>query len=430
MRFVGVDLAWTTRGRTGLCAIEDGVVTASTTVTGDGELMQWLEPRSRDDVLMAIDAPLILRNETGRRPCDQPISRCFGRYEASTHSANLRLPSFRDGVRAELLARALDIGVDPNFETGQPVRRAIEVYPHPAIVALFDLPKTLKYKDKRGRTVESRKLALVELLVHIESLRDREPALDVGSVPRWSEIVRAVNEASAPIHLSRVEDEIDSYVCAYIALYFWTHGAKRCRVAGNVATGYIVTPVSPAQALCLDSLTETMETAFTKSMTASESLTEGYAATPATDATAATSTVTTANADATVEDMSFEDTLAALLSLLGEQVIVTVQAEGAKDDEHVAALHGALERGHDCGAYLRRSVRAPGAVAPDPMPAEREAILFKLTGQDGGFCLRPEQFTRAAWVEIPDREIPSTPRRELVIALCGVEIVVEPVKGA
>jgi hypothetical protein len=36
MRFVGVDLAWTTKGRTGLCAVEDGVVTASTTVSGDG----------------------------------------------------------------------------------------------------------------------------------------------------------------------------------------------------------------------------------------------------------------------------------------------------------------------------------------------------------------------------------------------------------
>jgi hypothetical protein len=64
------------------------------------------------------------------------------------------------------------------------------------------------------------------------------------------------------------------------------------------------------------------------------------------------------------------------------------------------------------------------------MPAEREAILFKLAGQDGGFCLRPHQFTRAMWVETPEPELPNSFRRELVITLGGVEIVVEPVIDA
>ena len=75
----------------------------------------------------------------------------------------------------EQLARALELDVDPEFERGTPVRRAIEVYPHPAIEALFDLPVTLKYKGKPGRTLELRSLALSELGEHLERLRDADP---------------------------------------------------------------------------------------------------------------------------------------------------------------------------------------------------------------------------------------------------------------
>jgi predicted RNase H-like nuclease len=60
------------------------------------------------------------------------------------------LPSFRAGVRGGRIARELGLSIDPSFEPGSGVRRAIEVYPHPAIVALFELPLTLKYKAKVG----------------------------------------------------------------------------------------------------------------------------------------------------------------------------------------------------------------------------------------------------------------------------------------
>jgi predicted RNase H-like nuclease len=49
-----------------------------------------------------------------------------------------------------------------------------------------------------------------------------------------------------------VEDELDAFVCAYVAAYYWTHGTRRCRVVGDLESGYIVTPVSERQARCLD----------------------------------------------------------------------------------------------------------------------------------------------------------------------------------
>src|SRR5205823_14242984 len=121
----------------------------------------------------------VVRNATGRRHAERLISRCFGAYHAAAHSSNLGLPAFRDGIRGERLAAALGLGIDPAFQPRAPVRRAVEVYPHTAIVALFGLSSTLKYKAKAGRTVESRAAALGELLAHLESLRTADPPLDV-----------------------------------------------------------------------------------------------------------------------------------------------------------------------------------------------------------------------------------------------------------
>lgn len=255
MRFVGVDLAWTSRGGTGLCVIEDGRVEASSRLGSDEELLRWLRPFVEEDVLVAIDAPLIVRNQTGRRRAERLISRCFGAYHASAHSANLGLPAFAEGVRGELLATALGLDVDPLFLPRLPVRRAIEVYPHTAIVALFGLAATLKYKAKQGRTLATRAAALAQLMQHLEALRDADPTLDVRAAPRWVALARSVAAPSSGAELARLEDEIDAYVCAYTALYYWTHGTSRCRIAGDTEDGYILTPVTREQAACLDRLT-------------------------------------------------------------------------------------------------------------------------------------------------------------------------------
>lgn len=74
----------------------------------------------------------------------------------------------------------------------------------------------------------------------------------MASSPRWSLLRDQVDTTSSNAVLDRCEDEIDAYVCAYVALYYWTHGVAKCRVVGDVASGYIVTPVTDALALALD----------------------------------------------------------------------------------------------------------------------------------------------------------------------------------
>src|SRR6266498_3583244 len=142
-----MDLAWGGRNQTGLAVAIDGHVADSTTVVTDNDICDWLEPHLRGPALIAVDAPLIVRNEAGTgRPCDRALSRVFGSSHAGAHSANLGIAALAGGVRAERLAVRLGLGTDPALSAGKPLRRMIEVYPHPAMVSLFGLHYTLKYK--------------------------------------------------------------------------------------------------------------------------------------------------------------------------------------------------------------------------------------------------------------------------------------------
>jgi predicted RNase H-like nuclease len=192
-----------------------------------------LGPETAGPCIVAIDAPLVVTNPTGRRRCEGLISSVFNRSQAGAHSSNLGLPAFSKGVRAMELALRLGLAYDPAIEPGVETRRGLEVYPHPALVALFGLPLTLKYKAKPGRTVASRQAAFAELFRHLESLTAGFPAFEVTTSPRWAHLRDLVETGGSNAVLDRCEDEIDAYVCAYVALYYWTHGLAKCRVVGR-----------------------------------------------------------------------------------------------------------------------------------------------------------------------------------------------------
>lgn len=253
MRFVGLDLAWGSNGGTGLCFVEDNKVVESGFARTDEEIIERLRSVTSEPCLVAIDAPLVISNKTGRRECERAISRCFGKHHAGAHSSNLGMSAFINGSRGARLCSQLSLEMDPEIAPLVPTRRAIEVYPHPALVALFALPLTLKYKAKRGRSIDQRIDAFEVLCELLESLHDATPRLQVRN-PRWVQIREMLSNTTSGAELDRLEDELDAYICAYIALYYWTHGSDRCRVVGSASAGYIVTPVSPDHARVLDAI--------------------------------------------------------------------------------------------------------------------------------------------------------------------------------
>ncbi|TCM39573.1 DUF429 domain-containing protein [Kribbella sp. VKM Ac-2568] len=245
--FVGVDLAWGQRGTTGLAVLDHtGSLLDVTTRQTDEDILDWLRPWTAGPCFVAFDAPIIVVNPSGHRSCERLVSRHFGRFGASCHAANTANPSFTNGSRALRLADALDLGLAPTSP-----RRAAEVYPHPALVTFFDLPKILTYKHKPGRDFPHLHSELLRLITLLDSLADASPPLLLKSNPEWHAIRSAAESATRKSHLKRLEDAIDSVVCAYIALYTTTHPTKTL-LLGTPTTGQILVPVSPTQAHQID----------------------------------------------------------------------------------------------------------------------------------------------------------------------------------
>jgi predicted RNase H-like nuclease/ppGpp synthetase/RelA/SpoT-type nucleotidyltranferase len=241
VHYVGVDLAWGDRKPTGLAVLDDGGrLLHVSTVRSDDEIGDALAAYVEGDCLVAIDAPLIVKNATGNRPAEAALNRDFARFDAGAHPSNTGKPEFRDGTRGGRLCSRF--GLDLNPRSGRP-RRAIEVYPHPATISLFRLGRTLKYKQKPGRTVDELRSELTVLMGLVEGLSAADPPLEVSG-SNWAGLVTAVEAATRKSQLRVVEDQVDAVLCSYVAL-FADRRPGDTTTYGDLEHGYIVTPALP-----------------------------------------------------------------------------------------------------------------------------------------------------------------------------------------
>jgi predicted RNase H-like nuclease len=238
MYFVGLDLAWGEKNSTGVAVVDsDGRLLHVGAAQDDASIEAAVEPYVSGDCLVAIDAPLIVKNPTGHRPCEAALNRDFQRFEAGARPVFAEKPEFHD-PRGARIATALTLDINPASGSK---RRAVEVYPHAATVALFGLEKTLKYK--KG-PFETRQGELLRLMTLIEGLDKATPRLRVNHNVSWVELRKRIAAATRPGQLDRDEDPVDAVVCAYVALY-WYHRPEDVTGYGDYATGYIVTPTLP-----------------------------------------------------------------------------------------------------------------------------------------------------------------------------------------
>lgn len=242
MHFVGLDLAWGERKPSGVAVVDDGgrLVYAGA-ATDDDSIRAALAPYVQGRCLVAVDAPLIVTNPTGQRPAERQLNADFGRFQAGAHPANTGKPEFAGTPRGARIAASLGLDMDPNSTAA---RRAIEVYPHPATVALFRLGRTLKYKAKLGRSVAGQRAELLRLMDHIEGLAQASPSLRVSDSDDWIHLREVVEKAGRKSELRTAEDPVDAVLCAYVAM-FAAHRPADVTTYGDFQSGYIVTPKLP-----------------------------------------------------------------------------------------------------------------------------------------------------------------------------------------
>jgi len=247
MYFVGVDLAWSDRN-----------TTAVAVAAGDGQDASLphckSELRSNRDIadfidqcvgsapaIVAIDAPLKVPNEMGPRPVDRRITEVFGQFEAGAFPANRS--RLGGGVRGEsVVQHLLERGFIHNPRLKQYDKRRIlfEVYPHTAMVSLFYLDKTLKYKARKGRSYECRYEEYKRYQEYLRGLANSEPKL----TPDEESLAKEVSSLRGK-GLKSYEDLLDAIFCAYVAYYVWYWGPERYEIFGDEYHGYILVPMTP-----------------------------------------------------------------------------------------------------------------------------------------------------------------------------------------
>lgn len=241
MKFLGIDLGWKSQP-SGLCYLEfiDGKLQIQDIDRKESiaDILTWIDTcvTPEEPAIIGVDAPTLIPNATGSRLPDKLTHKHFGKYHAGCYPANLGLPFAERTVKFGLELEARGFAHAPTIEPQKPGRYQIEVFPHPAIVHLFDLERILKYK--KGR-LSDRRLELIKLYNYItQILPTLTPPL--GSLRLCGSFLPEIPTTGAA--LKEVEDKLDSLICAYVAAYWWYWGDQRNLVLGDRTTGYIVIP--------------------------------------------------------------------------------------------------------------------------------------------------------------------------------------------
>jgi predicted RNase H-like nuclease len=243
--FVGIDLAWSVdRNHTGIVVLRGDArgarfVASAAGVTSLAGIVEFVHEHASSWTVVAVDAPLVMTNATGFRECERRIGEEFGRFDASCHSNNLTRTPNPAGMR--LVAALAPLGFRHDFNIAKARQRngqwLFEVYPHPAMVALFGLERIIKYK--KG-PVAQRRRGLRELQRHLRwlasSSRGLLPSRELSTL-----LTQEVGELRGQ-SLKRYEDTLDALFCAYLAWHCWRWGEDRNGQFGDLEHGYIVVP--------------------------------------------------------------------------------------------------------------------------------------------------------------------------------------------
>ena len=244
--FVGFDSAWAGKAPGGIAwVIFEGRRLAAFTepqLARFDEAARTIETLRAecDYVLVAIDQPTRVPNETGSRPVDT-IARCLiSRLGSGVQAAN-RGREAMFGSNAPIWRFIERLGACEN----PPVARAstrglhlLEVFPALALPALapeiMERGRAAHYNPARKKTFSCDDWCLVA-----ECIRRRASALGMEFLSRWTG-----QQIGLTAPTKRDQDRLDAAICLVVALEWRRAPRDGVAVIGDGQQGYMVTPVS------------------------------------------------------------------------------------------------------------------------------------------------------------------------------------------
>jgi predicted RNase H-like nuclease len=233
--FVGIDLAWGTRNPSGICVITGAGCTIECSLATPAAIAECLDALG-PDLVVGIDAPLIV--DEGRR-AESLLAHRMGRFGVFAHSSAAAVRAGYDqGIRLAAELQKIGFSLDPSVPARGSGRFALEVYPHAGHVVMFDLPRILRYKQKRGRTSHALNAELAVYRGHLYEWMARECAELPGREAVAGLLGTGALSGGAR---KRHEDQLDALTCALLAMIAWRQGLSSGDVVGD-ERGYIAVP--------------------------------------------------------------------------------------------------------------------------------------------------------------------------------------------
>ncbi len=218
------------------------------------ELLQAARALAGTEVdLIALDMPIATIPFSTRRAADNAISVAFGARGCSAHSPSAVRPG---GLGAELTDQFRGAGYElvTSPDSASVARKLIEVYPHPALLALLGASYRIPYKVQKslrywpGVDVSERIVRLLSQLGNIHAAICTE----IDGVSLALPTPAAVPSLSS---LKRYEDALDALVCSWVATQF---SLGRAMAFGD-ATGAVWVPQPDCHATTRPSLRDANE---------------------------------------------------------------------------------------------------------------------------------------------------------------------------
>lgn len=182
--FCGIDPSWTGKNPTALAIIDKNFKLIESFYGDQLEDMIKIL-KTYENVLIGVDAPLIVKNESGHRKNEKEFLRYFSKFRLSLYPVNKkRYPFFFP----ELIYQRLNQW-GFSFEAGN----IFEVYPHATIMVLFSGMRVFQYK-RIG------KLKKIERLSWLEERIKSFVKMSEYHIPRGN--------------VKAYEDFLDSVICA------------------------------------------------------------------------------------------------------------------------------------------------------------------------------------------------------------------------
>lgn len=240
MIFIGVDLAWTYKNETGICVIDSSgeVLYLDSKVFSDEDIVNKIKEYSYEALCVAIDAPLIVKNETGSRPAEGEFmkDKLNGHHLSVFAVSRAYLSRTYGSIRGESLMNLI-IEAMPEFLVGPYINTEksiiLETFPSGLCAGLFPKIYPVKYKIKSKIPYEESKSQLNRLLDRISYLENSEKY--ISGITKKLDIQTLDITKKKYKHL---EDKIDAFLCA-CGTYLLSRDIASQRVYGCSEKGFI-----------------------------------------------------------------------------------------------------------------------------------------------------------------------------------------------